>query len=119
MKKKIFLDSSTQMKKKKYFQIPATPTRHFHDQILAVVFSWSIVSSAGPLFRQQKVGHGNKTKCFGIRNSSFIQKKKKKKFLKSPPQKKKKKNIFRFLNPKKKKKKNIFRFLDPKKQKYF
>src|SRR5580700_9869943 len=83
-------------KEKKYFQIPATQTRHFHDQILAVVFSWSIVSSAGRLFCQQKVGHGNETKCFGIRNSSFIQTKK---------------IFFRFFDPNKKKK-IFFRFLD-------
>src|ERR1700730_5559494 len=60
-KKKIFLDSSTQ-RKKKYFQIPATQTRHFHDQILAVIFSWSIVSSAGRLFRRQKIGQVHETK---------------------------------------------------------
>src|SRR3984957_12728371 len=69
-KKKIFLNSPTQKKKKnilrflnpskkkkKNFWIPpietrplfssrAKPTRHFHDQIIDVVFIWLIVSSA-------------------------------------------------------------------------
>src|SRR3984885_1854744 len=60
-----FLDPN----KKKYFQIPATQTGHFHNQIL--------LFSVGRLFCQQKVGCGNETKCFGTRNSSFIQTKKK------------------------------------------
>src|ERR1700721_1132509 len=73
-KQNIFSDSSTQTKKKifrfpdpnkkKYFQIPATQTKSLQ------------LFSAGRLFRQQKVGHGNETKCFGVRNSSFIQTKK-------------------------------------------
>src|SRR5580693_8026845 len=89
---KIFLDSSTQTKKK-IFSDSSTRTRHFHDQILAVVFSWPIVSSA-------KVGHGNETKCFGISRQFFHPNK----------------NIFRFLDPNKKK--IIFRFLDLNKKKY-
>src|ERR1700733_4874912 len=79
-----------------YFSDSLTRTRHFHDQILAVVFSWPIVSSA-------KVGHGNETKCFGISRQFFHPNK----------------NIFRFLNPNKKK---IY-FLDfltqTKKKEYF
>src|SRR5580700_8539837 len=69
---------------------------------------------AGRFFRQQKVCHGNETKCFGIRNSSFIQTKKY--FSDSSTQNKK--NIFEFLDSNKKKKK-IFKFLDPKKKKLF
>ena len=52
-RKQIFLDSLTQTKKnifrfldpnkKKNFLDSTTRTRHFHDQILAVFFSWSIV----------------------------------------------------------------------------
>src|ERR1700733_1109400 len=47
-----------------YFSDSLTRTRHFHDRILAVVFSWPIVSST-------KVGHGNETKCFGISRQFF------------------------------------------------
>src|ERR1700721_827292 len=75
--------------KKKTFLDSPTRTRHFHDQILSVIiiFSWSIVS-AGRLFQQQKVGHGNETKCFEIRNNSFIQTKKKCFWIPHPKQKK-------------------------------
>ena len=91
-----------------------------------------LLFSAGRLFRQQKVGHGNETKCFGIRNNSLIQTKhifrfprpkEKKIFLDSSTQTKK--IFFRFLDPNKKKlfwiprskqKKNIFRFLNPNKK---
>src|SRR3984885_10282209 len=68
----------------------------------SLLLFFSCCFSAGRLFRQQKVGHGNETKCFGIsRNNSFASNK----------------NIFRFLNPNKK---NIFKFLDPdKKEKKF
>src|ERR1700733_15631371 len=52
---------------KKYFQISQLQTRHFHDQSLLSFFS------ADRLFRQQQVGHENETKCFEIRNNSFIQ----------------------------------------------
>src|SRR3984885_13451794 len=70
-----------------------------------------LLFSAGRLFRQQKVGHGNETKCFGIRNNSFIQTKKY--FSDSSTQQKK---IFFIPRPKQKK---YFRFLDPAKKKYF
>src|SRR6202021_469977 len=80
--------------------------------------------SAGRLFREEKVGHGNETKCFGIRNNSFIQAKKY--FSDSSTQQKNiyfqyspdpnKKNIFQIPRPNKKK---YFRFFDPNKKKYF
>ena len=129
-KKKYFSDSSTETKKnififldrnkKKYFmfldpkqknifQIPQT--RHSWPNPCCY-FSTGRLFSAGRLFYQQKVGHGNETKCFGIRNNSLIQTK----------------HTLRFLDPNKKKifldsstqtKKNIFRFLDPNKKKFF
>ena len=118
--KKIFLDSSTPAKKKIFSDSP-TQTRDLHDQIVAAILSRSIVSSGwsivfvepGWLFCQQKVGHGNETKCFGIRNNSFIETKKKI-FLDSSTQKKK-----IFLDSSTQTKKNIFRFLDPNKKKIF
>ena len=59
----------------------------FMTKYLLLFVAGRFVSSAGRLFHQQKVGHGNETKCFGIsRNNFFAQTK----------------NIFRFLDPNKK-----------------
>src|ERR1700721_2473238 len=80
--------------------------------------------SAGQLFRQQKVGHGNETKCFRNQQKQFPHPNKKYFQIPRPKQEKifftfldpNKKNIFRFLDPNKK---NIFRFLDPKQKNIF
>src|SRR3984957_4816067 len=53
-----FLDPN----KKNIFQIPAIQTRHFHDQILAVVFSWSIIFVSWLIVSSAEVGHGNEMK---------------------------------------------------------
>src|SRR3984957_7466512 len=92
-KKKIFLNSSTQTKQNIFRFL--NPNEAF--SCLLLFFSWSIVSlfSAGQLFHQQKVGHGNETNCFGVRNNSLIQTKTY--FSDSSTQTKQ--NIFRFLNP--------------------
>src|ERR1700722_15339979 len=67
----------------------------FHTKSLLLLFS------AGRLFRQQKVGHGNETKCFRIsRNSSFHPNKK---------------NIFQIPYPKFKKKKKYLTLTETKK----
>src|ERR1700733_13150508 len=72
-KKKIFLNTSTQPKKK-FFQIPRPNQKknifRFLDptkkkNIFKIPRPKSLLLfSAGRLFHQQKVGHGNETKCF-------------------------------------------------------